>query len=144
MIKTYSELVTIPTFEGRLEYLRTHSPVGGITFGNDRYLNQQLYRNCYEWRESRRYVINRDQACDLAFPGMDIGDERAVIHHINPITVEMIETHDPLVFDPENLVLTILRTHNIIHYGTELSMAAVSMVERKPNDTILWRRFSHE
>ena len=140
MNKSYSELITIPTFEGRIEYLRTQSPVGGITFGDDRRLNQYIYRNSYEWKAARRYVILRDHGCDLAVPGMEIGDQTAIVHHINPITVDMIYNHDPLIYDPENLVLTILLTHNIIHYGTDLSVASVSIIERKPNDTCPWRR----
>lgn len=138
--KCYSELIQIPTFEGRIEYLRTHSPVGGETFGVYRYLNQAIYRNNPEWKHIKAYVINRDNACDLAFPGNPIGDLPAVIHHINPITIDMVERRDPLILDPENLVTTILFTHNIIHYGTDLSVQTVSIIERKPNDTIPWRK----
>ena len=44
-IKTYSELITIPTYEERFEYLRCNSAVGKETFGFDRYLNQVLYNS---------------------------------------------------------------------------------------------------
>ena len=48
-IKTYSELITIPTFEERYEYLRLNGRVGEETFGFDRYLNQEFYKS-KEWR----------------------------------------------------------------------------------------------
>lgn len=40
--KSYSELITIPTFEDRLCYLQTHSKVGGDIFGSYRYLVEQF------------------------------------------------------------------------------------------------------
>lgn len=138
--KCYSELIQIPTFEGRIEYLRTHSPVGGETFGVYRHLNQLLYKTDREWKSLRAHIICRDNYCDLAFPDNIVVDTPFVIHHINPITIDMIERHDPLIFDPENLVTTIQFTHNIIHYGTDLSVQTVSIIERKPNDTIPWRK----
>ena len=39
-IKSYSELVLLPTFEDRFEYLRLDGIVGETTFGFDRYMNQ--------------------------------------------------------------------------------------------------------
>lgn len=36
-IKSYSELVLLPTFEDRFEYLRLDGIVGETTFGFDRY-----------------------------------------------------------------------------------------------------------
>ncbi len=39
-IKCYSELVLLPTFEDRFEYLRLDGIVGETTFGFDRYMNQ--------------------------------------------------------------------------------------------------------
>lgn len=41
-IRTYSELITLPTFEERFQYLRLDGRVGKDTFGFDRYLNQNL------------------------------------------------------------------------------------------------------
>ena len=41
MIRTYSELILLPTFEERFEYLRLDGKVGEDTFGFDRYLNQE-------------------------------------------------------------------------------------------------------
>ena len=41
-IKSYSELVLLPTFEDRFEYLRLDGIVGETTFGFDRYMNRQF------------------------------------------------------------------------------------------------------
>ena len=70
-IKTYSELITIPTFEERYEYLRLNGRVGEETFGFDRYLNQVFYKS-KEWRSIRDYVIARDNGCDLGLEGYEI------------------------------------------------------------------------
>ena len=40
IIRTYSELITFPTFEERFKYLQLEGSVGKDTFGYDRYLNQ--------------------------------------------------------------------------------------------------------
>ena len=52
MIRTYSELITLQTFEERFEYLKLNGSVGKITFGYDRYLNQILYSSG-EWKDFR-------------------------------------------------------------------------------------------
>ena len=44
-IRCYSELVLLPTFEERYEYLRLGGGVGKETFGFDRYMNQFFYRS---------------------------------------------------------------------------------------------------
>lgn len=139
MTKCYSELISLPTFEERVEYLRTRSHIGGETFGFHRYLNQMLYRN-QQWRAIRNNVILRDDGCDLACADRLLGNEPAVVHHIIPITIEMIEARDPLIFDLENLITTTPLTHNVIHYGTDESVLSLSNFERKPNDTIPWRK----
>ena len=43
MNRSYSELITIPTYEDRFHYLQLNGAVGKDTFGYDRYLNQILY-----------------------------------------------------------------------------------------------------
>lgn len=138
LFKSYAELITLPTFEERLEYLKLNGSVGRETFGYDRYLNQILYR-CQEWLELRPHIITRDKGCDLAVFGLDILDSTIIVHHINPITVEMILTRDPLVFDPDNLVTSRQITHNIIHYGTVYSGPLIP-VERRPNDMCPWKK----
>lgn len=138
MIRTYSELITIPTFIGRFRYLQLGGKVGAETFGYDRYLNQILYRTG-EWKRFRNKIIVRDNGCDLACEGYDIVGQKILVHHINPITVEDVLRRDPKVFDPENTISTILNTHNAIHYGDE-DLLLTEPIERKPYDTCPWRR----
>lgn len=87
-IRTYSELIEIPSFKERYEYLRLDGKVGEDTFGWSRYLNQALYSSD-EWKRTRRKVILRDNGYDLAVDGFEI-QNRLLIHHINPITAEDI------------------------------------------------------
>lgn len=70
-IKCYSELVLLPTFEERFEYLRLDGIVGETTFGFDRYMNQVFYRSL-EWKKIRDAVIARDLGCDLGIEGHEI------------------------------------------------------------------------
>lgn len=135
MIRTYSELITIPTFIERYRYLKIGGKVGEETFGFDRYLNQTLYRSP-EWKRFRRDIILRDCGCDLACDDREIFG-KILIHHIVPITLEDIHRRDPKIFDPDNVISTSLNTHNAIHYGDESLL--FEMVERRPNDTCLWR-----
>ena len=72
-IRCYSELVLLPTFEERFQYLRLDGVVGQETFGFDRYMNQYFYRS-KEWRRVRDIVIARDAGCDLGVPGHEISD----------------------------------------------------------------------
>ena len=135
-IKTYSEVIALPTFEDRFNYLQLKGRVGQETFGYDRYLNQILY-NSYEWRKFRREIIVRDNGCDLACEGHEING-KALIHHINPIRVEDIINRNPIVFDPENVITTIHNTHNAIHYGDE-NLLITSPIKRIQNDTCPWK-----
>lgn len=135
-IKCYSELITLPTFEERFNYLKLNGFVGKDTFGYDRYLNQMLYKSP-EWKSIRNQIIIRDNGCDLACEGYEIKG-RILIHHINPITVEDILNENPIIFDPENLISTVHNTHNAIHYGDE-SLIIKGPIERTKNDTIPWR-----
>lgn len=136
-IKTYSELILLPTFKERFEYLRLDGRVGEDTFGFDRYLNQLFYRS-YEWRKIRDYVIVRDNACDLAVDGYEIY-ERVLIHHMNPVNARDIEERSELLLNPEYLICTTHNTHNAIHYGDE-NLIAKGPVIRTKNDTCPWKR----
>lgn len=138
MIRSYSELITLPTFVERFRYLKLGGQVGVETFGYDRYLNQILYRTA-EWKRFRNEIIVRDNGCDLGCEGYEIVGQKILVHHINPISIEDVLRRDPKVFDPENVICTILNTHNAIHYGDE-SLLVTEPIERKPNDTCLWRR----
>ena len=135
-IKTYSELITIPTFEERFEYLKLDGQVGVETFGFNRYLNQALYKSD-EWLSIRDYVITRDNGCDLGMEGYEIYG-RILIHHINPITKDDIIQRSRILLDPENLITTVKRTHDAIHYG-DSNLLMRAPIERRKNDTCLWR-----
>lgn len=136
-IRTYSELITLPTFIERFRYLKLNGSVGMDTFGHDRYLNQILYHS-EEWRRFRREVILRDNGCDLGCDDYEIHG-KILIHHINPITVEDIISRNPCIFDFENVISTSHNTHNAIHYGYE-SLLMTEPIERTPYDTCPWRR----
>jgi len=135
-IRSYRELRRILTFEERFKYLSLKGSVGESTFGFDRYLNQNLYRS-REWKRTRYIVIERDQACDLGIAGYEI-EIQILIHHMNPISIEDIESGNPDIFDPEFLICTTYNTHRAIHFGDE-SLLPKPPIVRRPNDTTLWR-----
>ena len=135
-IKTYSELITIPTFEERYEYLRLNGRVGEETFGFDRYLNQVFYKS-KEWRSIRDYVIARDNGCDLGMEGYEIFGQ-ILIHHMNPITKEDILERKDVLLNPEYLITTIHNTHNAIQYG-DANLLPKDPIERTKNDTCPWK-----
>lgn len=135
-IRTYSELITLPTFKERYEYLRLGGRVGEDTFGFDRYLNQAFYKS-EEWRSIRDHVITRDNGCDLGMEGHEIFG-RILIHHMNPIRKEDIINRSNILLNPEYLICTIKNTHDAIHYGDE-SLLVIAPVERRKNDTCPWR-----
>lgn len=137
MIRTYSELKTLTTFEDRFNYLRLDGSVGIDTFGFDRYMNQQFYRS-KEWKDVRNHVIIRDNGCDLGVEGYEIHG-RILIHHINPIRPQDIIDVSEYLMNPEYLITTVLNTHNAIHYGDD-SLIIKKPVERTMNDTCPWRR----
>jgi len=136
MIKSYRELRKLQTFEERFNYLRLKGIVGGSTFGYDRYLNQMLYKSS-EWRDSRREVILRDEACDLGIKGYEI-ESQILIHHMNPISIEDIESGNEDIFNLDFLICTTQNTHRAIHYGDE-SLLLKPPIVRRPFDTTLWR-----
>ena len=136
--KSYRELIKIPTFEERFEYLKIGAGVGESTFGSKRYLNQILYKTD-EWLSVRDKIIVRDKGCDLGIPDREIIGGRILVHHINPITIEDILNRDPKVFDPNNLITISHMTHEAVHYGNE-DLLIKDPIERRPNDTCLWRR----
>lgn len=139
MVRSYDELCKLPTFEERFKYLKLNSSVGARTFGVDRWINQQFYQRSSEWKAVRDHVIIRDCGCDLGIPGRDIFD-KVIIHHMNPIQVSDIREATDFLLDPNFLVCTTLRTHNAIHYGSENVLLETTYVERKPYDTVPWKR----
>ena len=136
-IRTYSELITIPTFKERFEYLQLDGKVGEETFGFDRYLNQSFYKSP-EWRSVRDFVIIRDCGCDLAIEGHEIFG-KILVHHMNPIRIEDIVNRSEYLLDPEYLICTIKNTHDAIHYG-DSNLLITEPIERTKNDTCPWRR----
>ena len=134
--RCYSELASFKTFEERFEYLKLDGIVGAETFGYDRYLNQLLYRSS-DWKKIRNEIIVRDNGCDLGIDGHEIYVS-PLVHHINPITIEDVKNRNPIIFDSENLITTILSTHNAIHYGYKLPNNNVQ--NRLPNDTCPWKQ----
>ena len=137
MIRTYSELISIPTFEDRYEYVKLSGEVGVETFGSSRYLNQTFYRSP-EWKRARNYVIARDEGYDLAMPDRMIGG-RILIHHLNPISEDDVIQHRSNIVDPENLICVSNNTHQAIHYGDDSLLVLSKPIERRQNDTIPWR-----
>lgn len=137
MIRTYSELKRISSFEERYRYLKLSGRVGESTFGFDRYINQMLY-NSDRWKKTRRDIIIRDNGCDLGVDGYDIND-MIIVHHINPLRIEDIEEERPEVFDPEFLISSSSRTHKAIHFGDERLLPSLPIVRRR-NDTCPWRQ----
>lgn len=135
MTRSYSELLRFNTFEDRYEYLRLAGLVGQSTFGFDRWMNQQFYASPL-WASARDKIIIRDDACDLGIVDYPING-KLIVHHIIPITMEMILTNDPLLYDPENLICVSHYTHLAIHFGDE-SLLPKAPVERRPGDTKLW------
>ena len=136
-IRTYSELIQLPTFEERFEYLKLSGSVGKDTFGHDRYLNQKFY-NSYEWKQIRDQIIIRDNGCDLGIDDRIIHG-RIYIHHINPLGKVDLITYSEYLRNPEFLICTSFETHNAIHYG-DMNLLPRNPIERKPNDTCPWRR----
>lgn len=138
MIRTYTELSKLKTFEERFEYLRLDGQVGKETFGFDRIFNQTFYRSV-EWRRVRDQVIIRDCGCDLGVPGHEIYGQRILIHHMNPISLEDLERRSEILMNPEYLITTIHNTHQAIHYG-DVDLLIKLPRERTKNDTCPWKR----
>lgn len=136
MIRRYSELIRLPTFEERFEYLKLCGNVGESTFGFDRYLNQALYTS-QKWRTTRDEVLIRDNACDMGLEDWPING-KVIVHHMNPLTLEDIENMADEIFDPEYLVCVSHNTHQAIHYG-DASLLPKLPIERKPGDTCPWK-----
>lgn len=135
IVRRYSELRRLETFEDRFEYLRLQGSVGYATFGFDRYINQKFYTST-QWRNVRNHVIARDLGLDLGVEDHEIFD-RVIIHHMNPMTADDIVEDLPDILDPEFLITTSHMTHNAIHYGDK-SLLPQPMATRLPGDTRLW------
>lgn len=137
IIRTYSELSNLPSFEERYDYLKLDGVIGEDTFGFQRWLNQVFYKTP-EWRSVRRQVIIRDNGCDLGLHGYDILG-RIIVHHMNPITPDDIRNRSPYLLNPEYLISTAHMTHEAITYGCD-NLLPKPVIERTPFDTCPWKR----
>lgn len=135
--KCYTELSKLTTFNERFNYLKLDGIVGEETFGYDRILNQLLYKS-KKRRKARDEVLIRDNGGDLGLEDYPING-RAIIHHMNPITVEDVLNDKPEIFDPEYLITVSNSTHNAIHFSNENNLQK-DPIERTQNDTCLWRK----
>ena len=138
-IKTYTELITLPTLKERFEYLKLAGVVGKATFGYDRYLNQRFYKS-YEWRSLRNHIITRDGGCELGLEDYEIRG-RIFIHHMNPIVDDDIIDNSDYLMNPNYLICVSQEMHNALHYGNEDILRAKQLVERRPNDTCPWKEW---
>lgn len=136
MLRTYTELSKLSTYEERFKYLQLSGQVGNDTFAFDRYMNQKFYKT-REWKKIRDEVIIRDNGCDLGVDGYEICG-RILIHHMNPIVQKDILDQTEFLLDPEYLICVTHNTHNAIHYG-DADLLITTPKERVQNDTCLWR-----
>lgn len=128
---TYEELITIDSLEGRIKYLELHD----FNYGSPREINSRLYKSSL-WMRIRKEIILRDGGNDLGMTGVPITG-RALIHHINPITVSDIENwNEDKLINPSNLVLCSYKTHGRIHFS--MKNQEPELTERSPRDTLLW------
>lgn len=134
MIRTYSDLLQLTTFEDRFEYLRLVGKVGFPTFGHERWMNQHFYTSS-EWRRIRNEVIARDNGFDLGVVGHPISG-KIIVHHMCPLDPEKLEHSDETILNPEFLISCSIMTHNAIHFGD--AAPDHKPIERRPGDTLLW------
>ena len=102
--KSYKELIQLETLEERFDYLSIGGIVGEETFGDSRWVNQQLYISSF-WRSIRQNVIVRDHGCELGIQEFEIPG-LIIVHHINTITEDDILERRKCVFDMNNLICT--------------------------------------
>lgn len=127
--RSYSELILLPSFTERLEYLKlldnnAESP---------RHMSGSFFKSNI-WMTTRKMVIERDLGFDLGVFGVYI-DGNMYVHHINPINESDIRNQTKRLLDPNNLITVSMNTHNSIHYK---KVEKEIWVERRPGDTKMW------
>lgn len=132
-LKSYEELISLVSFEERLSYLMLRGSPGDETFGSMRHINQNFYRS-RDWAIVRNRAISRDGGYDLGINGYPIHGS-VFVHHINPITPQMLVDGNHLAIAQHNLITVSFDTHQRIHYS---KVEPVKMAERFPGDTKLW------
>lgn len=139
-IRTYSNLITLRSFEERFEYCKLSSSVGIETFGANRYINQDFYRSKL-WRDFRHHIIARDNGFDLAHKDHPLADDEVIyVHHLNPLSLEQILDDFDRAIDEENAISVSFDTHQAIHYGSSEYLKTTTFAERRPFDTAPWRK----
>lgn len=140
-IRRYSELIQIPDYKGRLDYLMLHGTVGRDTFGYDRIFNQMFYTST-EWRNFRDRIIVRDSACDMGLLDYEIKNGLVILHHMNCLTMDDIRYSTDNLMNPEFIICVSDKTHRFIHYGIDSNEYASSKqpIIREPNDMCPWRK----
>ena len=137
-MRSYSELILLPTLEERYEYLRTGD--GMPEYDEIVMREYEIYRKAFYtsdlWRRTRREIILRDDGNELGVYGYPINGHIAV-HHLNPISIDDIRNGSYRLTDPENLISASDIVHKAIHYGDKTLIPAPP-IERKPGDTKLW------
>lgn len=128
-MKSYSEMIQLPTFTERLEYLKLLD--NNVT--SPRHMSSDFYKSRM-WKTLRQNIIDRDLGFDLGVFGVYI-DGIMYVHHINPIDESDIRYQTKKLLDPENLITVSGNTHNLIHYN---KVEKKQWVERTPGDTKLW------
>lgn len=137
MNKNYLMLLSIPTFEERLEYLKLDGRVGEDTFGFNRMFSQMFYKSP-EWKQIRQKIVARDLGCDLGISDREIFG-KILIHHINPITIDDISNSSDKLLNPNNLICVSNNTHQYIHYGIKRLEESLPPI-RTRNDMCPWRK----
>lgn len=139
IIRTYSNLITLGSFEDRFEYCKLAGQIGIETFGSSRFINQDFYRSKL-WRDFRHHILVRDNGFDLAHKDHPFAvDERIYIHHLNPLTIEQLMDDFDRAIDEENAVSVSFETHQAIHYGSSEYLRTTAVIERTPFDTAPWK-----
>lgn len=135
--KTYEAASRFSTFEERFDYLKLCDGLWHSEPDIDRMTKQAFYMSD-EWDAIRTDIILRDDGCDLGIPGRDIHG-KIYVHHIVPLTRQMLVRGDPIALDPSNLICTCYNTHKALHFGSFEMLMDAEPVTRSPNDTCPWK-----
>jgi len=130
---TYFDIIVLPTFQERFEFLRTDGLPSELTFDQLRFLNQRFY-NSARWKQVRQHVIARDFGFDLAVPGREIFG-KVIVHHMNPLIPKDLYLGVESSLDPDLLITVSHQTHQALHFGSKIEEP---FIERSPGDTKLW------
>lgn len=127
--RSYSELILIPDFTSRLEYLKLLDN----NVDSPRHMSGEFFKSKV-WLITRQHILERDLGFDLGVFGVYI-EGPMYVHHINPINVHDIRHQTKRLLDPDNLITVSMNTHNSINYK---KVEREVWVERRPGDTKLW------